>query len=329
MNLDIKNKLGNFTGDTNKRYIYRDINYDERGINYNSFFKLRFDTINLLHIKNKYSVVGWYILCYLITKAKDYKYISISPRIIAYELNLTLKSIYKALNKLFENKIIQGYINKKEYSNKTLVKKVDDVIDIIILYADDNIYNYNDRGGYKPIPLDFISKTIKGLTAEEWGVYCVLLVRHRYFLIQPTITEEGKLINDIKDCGYAFPQQEKIAESLGINKRTVVDAIKGLVDKKLISIEFNNYAPKTKVNDTIKHKDCYRYYIKLLNKHEYIYHYILKLEDTPNELAAKKSGIKNYINKNINLNPDLITNKIYFYSICNVKLTIEKYYNEY
>lgn len=299
-------KLKRYDGATNKLHMYRSLEDDELGINYLSFLKIRYETFNKNHILQKYSIDGWRILCYLITKAKDYKYIMITPNIIQKELNIKTKSgLFKSLNNLFASGVIYGNINKKLYSSKNNIKGLNDLMDIIITYADDDYYTYkSDIQGYKPIPLDLVSIMVKDLTSEEWATYCLLMVRHRYYNINDVIDKDtGEIHSYINEYFYAFPPQENIAMLLGCERKKINKITKSLEKKGYIELEIPkgaNKLPKKKKDtygNIITTRTCTKYKIKLMKRVEYIYYYILLLEDNKHEKEAKKIGIGKYISK--------------------------------
>ena len=320
---DLNLKLKRYAGKINKLHTYRSIEDDPLGINYKSFLKIRYETFNKNHILKRYTIEGWRILCYLVTKAKDYKYIMITPSIIQKELNIKSKStVYRSLNYLFSSDIIYGTINKNTYSEKIKVKSSNDLLDIIITYADDDYYPYeNEVQGFRPIPLDLVGVMVKDLSAEEWVIYCLLLVRYRYYCLNDTIDRStGELITYINEYLYAFPPQDSLAELLGCERKKMNKITKALEEKGYIEMilpKKENKAPKIKkdINGNIKiTRTCIQYKIKLMTRSEYIYHYIMTLDDNKAEAKAKKIGINKYIEElklsgKINLNT--ITNKIF------------------
>ncbi|MDM0587710.1 hypothetical protein QTH25_13115 [Clostridium perfringens] len=323
----MKNDIKKFLGITNKRYMYRDGEIDEKGINYNLFIKLRYELFNKGYIKY-ITVEGFRVLCYLICKSQNFKYITIVPKIIQRDLNLSGTKTIDILNLLFKNKILEGYVNEKAYSNKNKVSSINDILDCLITYTDDEIYPFKeDIQGYRPIPINFTLSAIKELTGEEWAMYCFLIVRHRYFMIVEKVDKNtGEINNIISTLDYAFPKQEDIANILNCDRRKTKKIGEKLEAKGYIKMDLNRDY-KTKENGKgVKYKECYKYKIILLDRTEYIYHYIYKLENNDIEkeaLALKPSKLTQYIKDLINNSPEKITNKLYLMDKIGKELIVE------
>ncbi len=315
INKYMKNDIKNFLGTNNKRYMYRDKEIDEKGINYNLFIKLRYELFNKGYIKY-ITPEGFRVLCYLICKSQNFKYITIVPKIIQRDLKLSSAKIIDILNLLFKNKLLDGYINEKTYSNKNKVSSINDILDCCITYTDDEIYPFKeDIQGYRPIPVNFTMLAIRELSGEEWTMYCFLIVRHRYFMISEKIDiDTGEVKNILSHLDYAFPKQEDIASMLNCDRRKTKKIGDKLVLKGYITMDLDRDFKSKENRKGVKYKDCYKYKIILLDRTEYIYNYILKLENNEIEnigLTLRASKLTNYIKELVNDSPEQITNKLY------------------
>jgi hypothetical protein len=247
---ELKNKLNKYLGNGEKRYLYRDAEYDPRGINYTPFLQLRFDTFNKNYIRD-YTIEGWRILCYLITKAKDNKYITTTPSMIIDSLNMTRHKTISGLNSLFKSGIIIGNINNKQYSNKNKVKVINDKIEMLILYADNELYPHDldskSKNGYKALPLDFISRSILELDEYEWAILTFLIVRYRYFKPDRAINNDtGEITYYINEYMYAYPKQTDIADMLGCERKKLIKHIDNLEKLGYIKTSARNAGAPTR-----------------------------------------------------------------------------------
>lgn len=281
----------------NAKYIYRDKIFDNRGIDYRNYIPLRFDIVNNNLIKKHYTVNGWYVLWYLMTRSNK-EYIEISINDISEELNMTPKTTEKVIKHL--NNINEIKTLEKRYNKNT-------ILHIAIKYYNECITNDN-KVGYKAIPFDYVKTIISSLTANQWGMYSVLVVYYSYFTKSNTKDEFGRIIEyDLKGSLYAYPQMINICNSIGITKATLIKELYGnenvknnnfipLISNKynLINVEkgiYNIYLDKNTCENRIKRENN-RYKINLLERTEYIYHHIYNIKD-----IRGKSKIE-YINKN-------------------------------
>lgn len=322
INKYMKNDIKNFLGTNNKRYMYRDSEIDEKGIDYNLFIKLRYELFNKGYIKY-ITVEGFRVLCYLICKSQNFKYITIVPKIIQRDLNLSSTKTIDILNLLFKNKILEGYVNEKAYSNKNKVSSINDILDCLITYTDDEIYPFKeDIQGYRPIPINFTLSAIKELTGEEWTMYCFLVIRHRYFMISEKIDKNtGEIKNILSHLDYAFPKQQDIADILNCNRNKIKKIGNKLESKGYITMTLDKDYKIRENGEGVKYKDCYKYRIKLLDRTEYIYHYIYKLENNDIEkeaLTLKPSKLAQYIKDLVINSPENITNKLFLIDLLGI-----------
>ncbi|HDK7195027.1 TPA: hypothetical protein PTV74_003334 [Clostridium botulinum] len=281
----------------NAKYIYRDKIFDNKGIDYRNYIPLRFNVINNNLIKEHYTVNGWYIIWYLITRGnKEYAEISIND--ISEDLNISSKTIEKILKYL--NDINEIKILEKRYNKNT-------ILHIVIKYY--NNYEKNDNiNGYKALPMEYIKTILPSLTANQWSIYSTLVVYYSYFTKSNTKDEFGRIVEyDLKGSLYAYPQMISICNNIGITKATLIKELYGnkkikdnkfipLISNKynLINIEkgiYNIYLDEDTCENRIKRENN-RYRINLLERTEYIYHHIYNIKETRNKTKIE------YINKN-------------------------------
>lgn len=268
----------------NAKYIYRDKIFDNRGIDYRNYIPLRFDIVNNNLIKEHYTVNGWYVLWFLMTKGNK-EYIEISISDVSEELNMTPKTIEKILKYL--NNINEIRILEKRYNKNTMLH-------ITIKYYNECITNDN-KVGYKALPFDYIKTIISSLTANQWGIYSVLVVYYSYFTKANTKDEFGRIIEyDLKGSLYAYPQMISICNSIGVTKPTLIKELYGnnkvkddkfipLISNKynLIDIEkgiYSLYLDKDTCENRTKRENN-RYRVNLLERAEYIYHNMYNIKD--------------------------------------------------
>ena len=259
-----------------------------KGIDYQHFIKLRFLTINNNDIA-KYSIYGWKILWYLMINAKDNTYIQFTPNMIMKDLKISKTRVFSAIEKLFKNKVIHGTVNDKN-TNKCL--SINDIVKIIITYAKDDLFE-ESQAGFKAIPIDFITRALVDMNEYEWGIYCMLVVRHRYFKVDESVDiETGEVKYYCNIYEYAFPTQLQIAQSLGIDKKTVNTYLKTLEDKQYITHEEYNLDKISKPNaegeKSIIRNSNYKYHVKLLMRFEYMKYHIVNIGYTKNKYSSKE-----------------------------------------
>lgn len=321
-----------------KKDLYKDINYDPNGIDYRRFIKLRLTTYDKKYNYIKqYTIEGFRLLCFLMTRATKTKYITTTINILIGQLDTTKYKTIKAINKLVECNVIEVYNNK----NKALkeIMELNTPINILIKYNDDELYKIDNMNGYKAIPLDFMYRAVTDLNDKEFNMLMFLIVRFRYYYIAEYVDEEtGEYKKALKDIRYSFPTQEDIAEVLQCNRNDIKDITKELKTKGYIKA--NNVNEKISIYDSKLNKQIIRnknitYDIKLLNRNEYIYNQIILVADKEhlkdeviqdiNNLKVDDLLIRYENDKDLNI---IYKNKLYLESILG-KDNIKNYYNNY
>lgn len=277
-----------------KRGLYKEKVLDQTGINYGRYIKLYYESINNKDIANIYGVDGWYLLWYLMSKATNQEYIETTISSISKNIKLKDSKIKEVLIHLHKEKIINIIPNS---NNKKLIKdlKVNDTIEIIMIY---NSTGFNDREGYKIIPIDFIKTVLPTLTSIEWALYCVLVVHHSWYSVgskyDPITGEEIFFHNE---NNYAFPTYEQMADIIGFtSKSSITKHIKTLEESefKLIYLVGDGTKKYRNSKGQILNENK-KYGVYLMNRIEYLYiqYYIYNLKLT-NKLNSKDSD---YISK--------------------------------
>lgn len=274
---DIKKKLLNV--DANSLYLDRTLNENGRGIDYNNYIKLRYETINNSEIRIIYTVNGWYLMWYLMSISNKTNYTKTTINSIAEDIKLNPIEIKNSLIYLNGNDIIK--INKIKNINYNTP------LEIITTYNDEELYKLSRsevKIGYKAIPIGFASYVLPQLTPQEWAIYCVLVARHNYYTIKEIINN-GEIMYSLKENLYAFPTMKQIEDITGISETTIYRRIKDmeiytfrLIKTKeeptsyIMTIdEKNNKKVPKRVNN--------KYEIPLLQRVEYIYNHIVNVED--------------------------------------------------
>jgi chorismate mutase len=281
LNIENHQDVLNLYNKKDSRYIYIDKNLDNKGIDYTKYLKLRFSSVNNLHIKDKISINGWYVLFYLMSNAQQGLYIVTTLDFISIDLSMKIINIKEILLHLHKENII--YIKDKLNNiNKN------DRIQIVINYNDNNLYTkyIDDEIAFNPIPIEFVQTVLPNLTPNQWAIYTTLCVYFNYFSIKESYNDQGDKIYILSENCYAFPTQEKLSEVIGLNFKT----IKSNIDK-LCESTFNLVSERESFGDKYTHfknKNNGKINIKKLNKTynvllyqrvEYVYHCIIQMQD--------------------------------------------------
>lgn len=263
--------LSHYYNSTDSRYIYFDKTFDIRGIDYTKFIQLKYESINNSHIKDKYTIDGWYILWYLMSRATKNEYVATTINSISEETNLTTTKIKNAIQKLISCKIIIIDKNIKNITNKELLK--------IYIGYNNNLCDHITLNGYSPLPSEFVYRVITTLSPPEWAIYTVILTKYNYYLAWEIINKEtGELIPVYYRTHYAFPSRTQIGEIIGVIDDTVSKFIKKLEENKynlIFKYKSDAYSFWDEKENIQKIRGGNnRYEIKLYERPEYIYYYI-------------------------------------------------------
>ena len=108
--IEVEEILKQYTVGNTKRYMYRDITYDNRGIDYVHYLKLRLTTFDKEHhyIKD-FTPDGFRILWYIMTRAKKSIFITITVNTLVEALKMTKYKVMKGINSLINSKVINIY----------------------------------------------------------------------------------------------------------------------------------------------------------------------------------------------------------------------------
>lgn len=259
--------------------ILRTLNENGRGIDYNNYIKLRYETINNSEIRIIYTVNGWYLMWYLMSISNKTNYIKTTINAIAEDIKLKPIEIKNSLIYLNGNDLIK--INKIKNINYNTP------LEIITGYNDEELYKLTRnevKSGYKAIPIGFINYILPQLSPEEWAIYCVLVVRHNYYTIKENIID-GEIMYNLKENLYAFPTMKQIEDITGISESTIYRRIKNMsaYQFKLIKIaeEPKSYVMTTDedTNKKVPKRVNNKYEVVLLQRVEYIFNHIINIED--------------------------------------------------
>lgn len=278
-----------YYNNTDSRYIYFDKTFDVKGIDYTKFIQLKYESINNNHIKDIYTIDGWYILWYLMSRSTKSEYIATTVNSISEETNLKQIKIKETLDILSQQEVI--------ICNKNLSKITNTELLYIYIGYNNNLCSHITQKGYIPIPTEFVYRIIPTLTSIEWAIYTVLLTKYNYYLAWETINKDtGELIPVYYRTHYAFPSRTQIGNIIGAIDDTVSKFIKKLENNKynlIYKYKSDPYSFWDKEEQKQKLRGGNnRYEIKLFERPEYIYYYL-------NPIFDKETQDKfNYIKKN-------------------------------
>lgn len=280
MKMESFTDIFNMYDSQDSRFLYIDKHFDNRGIDYSSFIKLRYESINNKHITNTYTLDGWYILWYLLGNSINGTYIKTTINEIVEETKYKAPDIVVILKYLEKSDVIK--IKNKNFTNHTLLK-------IAIGYNEDGIIN-NETKGYVSIPKDFVRIVLPSLNKTQWAIFTILCVRYNYIYPTSRFDEKSqRVVYYTLENGYAFPTQQQIAELINIKD---LKAIRNHLNKleenkyKLIKINttelseggyevfFDNDKNKNKIR-----RFNNKYHINLFERVEYAYHCIYNIPD--------------------------------------------------
>lgn len=315
--IELLKDLSHYYNNTDSRYIYFDKTFDIRGINYNQFIQLKYEPINNKHIKDIYTIDGWYLLWYLMSRATKNEYIATTINSISEETNFKPIKIKEVLTILKNSETILTTKKLATISNTELLH--------IYIGYNNNLSPHSWQNGYTPIPSEFIYYIIPTLTPTEWAIYTVLLTKYNYYLAWEEVDKStGEIIPLYQRTHYAFPVQSLISEYIGTTEETISKFTKKLINNKynlITSYTSNRYSYYDKIeNKHIWKGGNKRYLIKLYERPEYIYYYL------NNSLNKQEQDDFNYIRKKkfdkiaLSHEQELIRNKKQFY--------IKYYYGE-
>jgi len=322
MQIETLKDLSHYYNSTDSRYIYFDKAFDIRGTDYTKFIKLQYESINNSHIKDKYTIDGWYILWYLMSRAIKNEYLSTSVNIISEETNLKPIKIKESLLKLITSEVI--------FINKTISKINNNELLQIYIGYNNKLCNHITLNGYTPLPSEFVYKVITTLTPTEWAIYTVILTRYNYYLAWEKLNKStGELIPVYHRTHYAFPSRTQIGEIIGVIDDTVSKFLKKLEQNKhnLIykykSDAYSFWDEKEQIQKIRGGNN--RYEIKLYERPEYAYYYLnipLNKEEQKEFNYIKKKGFEEIAQSN---EQHLIRNKKLYY----IKYYYEDVFKQY
>lgn len=280
--------LSHYYNSTDSRYIYFDKAFDIRGTDYTKFIKLQYESINSHHIKDKYTIDGWYILWYLMSRAIKNEYLSTTVNSISEETNLKPIRIKEALEKLIIHEVIIIDKDIKTLTNNELIK--------VYIGYNNKLCTHISQNGYTPLPTEFIYKVITTLSPTEWAIYTVILTKYNYYLAWEKINKStGELVPIYHRTHYAFPSRTQIGEIIGVIDDTVSKFTKKLEQNKYNLIDkyksdaYSFWDEEEQIQKIRGGNN--RYEIKLLERPEYVYYYL-------NQQLDKKSQKEfNYIKR--------------------------------
>jgi len=310
MQIESLKDLSQFYNTTDSRYIYFDKTFDIRGIDYTKFIQLKYESINNSHIKDKYSVDGWYLLWYLMSRAIKNEYVSTTINSISEETNLKPVKIKDALGKLILHEVIIVDKDFLTLTNNELLK--------IYIGYNNKLCDHITLNGYSPIPSEFVYRIIPTLSPTEWAIYTVILTKYNYYLAWEVLNKEtGEMIPVYHRTHYAFPSRTQIGEKIGVVDDTVSKFIKKLeANKHNLIFKYKSDAYSFWDKEEQKQKirgGNNRYEVKLFERPEYIYYYLNAQFDKDVQKEY------NYIKKNefekiaLSHEQELIRNKKQFY----------------
>lgn len=272
--------------------IYLDRNILGYGIDYTKYIQLRFDDINSGNIVNKYTIRGWYLLWYLLSSScsSEHNYIETTINFISADLSMRQNVVREILFKLRKKNIVYFKGKHSSLSNN-------DRLCVAIDYMQDN--NNTNGNGYRAIPVDFVRNILPTITYTQWAIYTYLLVNYSYFSLANYENANKKECFGVSINQYAYPTQEQIANGLDMARTTVRDNIDKLEDNKFKLIKKKTRDTEMYFDEKGRHKlkkENNIYKITLLERVEYVYHHIYKIESM-NMKKNKCSNTKKTVNK--------------------------------
>lgn len=322
MQIETLKDLSHYYNSTDSRYIYFDKTFDIRGIDYTKFIQLKYESINNFHIKDKYTIDGWYVLWYLMSRATKNEYLSTTINSISEETNLKSIKIKDALGKLILHEVIIIDKDIITLTNNELIK--------IYIGYNNKLCDHIILNGYTPIPSEFVYKVITTLSPTEWAIYTVIVIKYNYFLAWEKINKStGELIPIYHRTHYAFPSRTQIGEIIGVIDDTVSKFLKKLEQNKynlLHKYKSDAYSFWDEEEQIQKIRGGNnRYEIKLFERPEYAYYYLntqLDKESQKEFSYIKKKGFEEIA---LSHEQNLIRNKKLYY----IKYYYEDIFKQY
>lgn len=290
------------------KYFYFDKNFDDRGMDYKRYIKLRYNSVNFYHIKNQYSLKGWFILWYLMCNAKKTYSMETTIRIISEGTRPSLKETKEYL--LFLHKIKTIYLSKVRnityntplkiiitYNNDEYYENFDDDNKKILEQINKKGENITDTVGYRAIPIDYIQPIMDTIDYKQFAILSILFTRYSYYSIKKCIGEEGTYYLYNQNY-YAFPTYEQISKYTGISESVCLRKIKQLIDNPYKIIDYyNDHIITTRYNEKLKKFSPMAknnvYYIYLFQQPEYVYYHLYKVEDKKDKPKELKQLLNN------------------------------------
>ena len=271
MQLESLKDLSHYYNSMDSRYIYFDKTFDIRGIDYTKFIQLKYESINNSHIKDKYTIDGWYILWYLMSRAIKNEYTSTTINSISEETKLKPIRIKDAIGKLILHEVMIIDKDIITLTNNELIK--------IYIGYNNKLCDHITLNGYSPIPSEFVYKIITSLSPTEWAIYCVILTKYNYYLAWEIVDKNtGEMVPVYHRTHYAFPSRSIIGNIIGVVDDTVSKFIKKLESNKynlILKYKSDAYSfwDETEQIQKIRGGNN-RYEIKLFERPEYVYYNI-------------------------------------------------------
>lgn len=293
--LDFKDLTEKWTGKATKRYMYTNKELDEggKGIDYNQFIMLRFNSVNDKHIANKYEIGGWYLLWNLMVQAKSNQ---------CMFLEATINTIFEKINKKLTTDNIKNYLVKFNKEgiiklNRSKAININTPLQIFISYNNNDYYPFQQGKwtGYRALPVGFVETVLGKTSPEEWAVFTVLCVRYRYWQTKVSQDKIGNVYYNFYKEHYAFPTMDQIGEIIGKGKSITSKYIEQLANNelKIIKVYESN---KTEMQPIYKNGEFtgnkrknYIYYIPLFERVEYIYQHIIKTDTRDKKIRNKNA----------------------------------------
>lgn len=271
MQVETLKDLSFYYNSTDPRYIYIDKAFDIKGVDYTKFLQLKYETINQCHIRDKYTIEGWYILWYLMSRAIRSEYVATSVAIISEETSMKPIRVKEALLILAAHDVIHISKDVSEVSNNEMIQ--------IYIGYNNKLCGHITQNGYTPLPVEFVYKVIPSLSPTEWAIFTVIVVKYNYFIAWEKLnSSSGKMEQKYQRTHYAFPTRTAIGEMLGVGDETIGKYLKKLLGSKYNLIDkyrtdaysfWDEKDQKQKVRGGNN-----RYGIKLLERPEYAYYYL-------------------------------------------------------
>jgi len=274
------------------------------GTNYNQFVKIHNRLVQ--HDMKLIGADGVYLLFYLIAYSHNRTYIETTIGLVSFNIKMTKERISNMLQILHKNDLI----SIKGHKNLSKIIGVNDVLQIVIMYDNNELYKtqievnkVKINEGYKAIPIDYVKDILTKINPIELSILLILILRFRYYLGVDTYDDNGQVFHSYTTPEYAFPNLDQIAGYFKSTRKTVKKYIITLAKEKLISYELNGEGITKLVNKetgeyyTINSNYLYR--VGLLQRTEYMYYNYYILPDVYNDNNIKKQELRDKVLKSI------------------------------